>query len=116
MYTANQLMTHATTSVDDIRPLVNQALNGDQHAMLRIVERYKQRVFGLCYRMLGQREDAEDVSQEAFVRVLKNLPSWDQTRAFEPWLMTIAAAPLAARSSSACRIAAAALASTPHVG
>ena len=76
---------------EDIRLLVNRALSGDQSAMLKIVERYKQRVFGLCYRMLGQREDAEDVSQEAFFRVLKNLPRWDQQRAFEPWLMTIAA-------------------------
>ena len=59
--------------------------------MVQIVDRYKQRVFGLCYRMLGQREDAEDVSQEAFLRVLRNLSRWDQRRAFEPWLLTIAA-------------------------
>lgn len=77
--------------IEDVQLLVNRALSGDQHAMLQIVEQYKQRVFGLCYRMLRQREDAEDVSQEAFIRVLKNLPRWDQNRAFEPWLMTIAA-------------------------
>ena len=84
-------MPNAHAVIDDIRQLVNRALSGDQNAMLLIVERYKQRVFGLCYRMLGQREDAEDVSQEAFLRVLNNLPRWDQDRAFEPWLMTIAA-------------------------
>ena len=80
-----------TLALEDIRQLVNRALHGDQQAMLQIVNRYKQRVFGLCYRMLGQREEAEDMSQEAFLRVLNNLPSWDQSRAFEPWLMTIAA-------------------------
>ena len=78
-------------ALEDVRLLVNRALGGDQLAMRQIVDRYKQRVYGLCYRMLGQREDAEDVSQEAFVRVLNNLPRWDQDRAFEPWLMTIAA-------------------------
>lgn len=78
-------------AINDIRQLVNSALAGDQQAMLQIVERYKQRVFGLCFRMLGQREEAEDMSQEAFIRVLNNLPTWDQNRAFEPWLMTIAA-------------------------
>ena len=77
--------------VEDIRSLVNRALSGDQSAMWRIVEKYRQRVFSLCYRMLGQRQDAEDVSQEAFVRLFRNLPSWDQSRAFEPWLLTIAA-------------------------
>lgn len=81
----------SSIAIDNIRQLVNRALSGDQQAMLMIVERYKQRVFGLCYRMLGQREEAEDMSQEAFIRVLNNLPSWDQDRAFEPWLMTIAA-------------------------
>lgn len=40
--------------------------------------------------MLGQREDAEDATQETFLRVARNLHRWDQTRAFEPWLLTIA--------------------------
>lgn len=83
--------TSAAVVLDDVRVLVNRALRGDQQAMVQIVDRYKQRVFGLCYRMLGQREDAEDVSQEAFIRVLKNLSRWDQERDFEPWLLTIAA-------------------------
>ena len=40
--------------------------------------------------MLGQREDAEDATQETFLRVVRNLHRWDPTRAFEPWLLTIA--------------------------
>lgn len=71
--------------------LVNHCLNGDQSAMLELVDRYKQRVFALCFRMLGQRQDAEDAAQETFVRLLKNLSRWDQDRDFEPWLFTIAA-------------------------
>lgn len=58
--------------------------------MLALVERFHGQVFGLCYRMLGQRQDAEDASQETFVRVLKNLHRWDPTRDFEPWLLAIA--------------------------
>ena len=71
--------------------LVNHCLKGDQTAMLELVDRYKQRVFALCFRMLGQRQDAEDAAQETFVRLLKNLSKWDQDRNFEPWLFTIAA-------------------------
>ena len=81
----------STVVAEETRQLVNRALHGDQRAMLQIVEKYKQRVFGLCYRMLGQREEAEDMSQESFLRVLNNLPKWDQSRDFEPWLMTITA-------------------------
>ncbi len=74
-----------------IDQLVNHCLTGDQSAMLELVDRYKQRVFALCFRMLGQRQDAEDAAQETFVRLLKNLARWDQARDFEPWLFTIAA-------------------------
>src|SRR5207244_1322142 len=55
-----------------------------------LVERFRGQVFGLCYRMLGQRQDAEDAAQETFVRVLKNLHRWDPGRDFLPWLLAIA--------------------------
>jgi len=79
-----------TDSADDLRPLIRRCLTGDQGAMLALVERFRGQVFGLCYRMLGQRQDAEDVAQETFVRVLKNLHRWDAERDFEPWLFAIA--------------------------
>src|SRR5437762_3165298 len=74
----------------DLVQLVSQCLAGDQRSMLALVERFQGQVFGLCYRMLGQRQDAEDAAQETFVRVLKNLHRWDQARDFAPWLLTIA--------------------------
>ena len=58
--------------------------------MSELVDHYRGMVFGLCLRMLRQREDAEDATQETFVRVLKNLHRWDATRKFEPWLLAIA--------------------------
>ena len=75
---------------NDLPALVGQCLTGDQAAMLALVDRFRGQVFGLCYRMLGQRQDAEDAAQETFVRVLKNLHRWDQARDFEPWLFAIA--------------------------
>ena len=77
-------------SHDDLHTLVRHCLAGDQTAMLALVERFSGPVFGLCYRMLGQRQDAEDAAQETFVRVLKNLHRWDSTRDFLPWLLAIA--------------------------
>jgi RNA polymerase sigma-70 factor, ECF subfamily len=77
-------------SPDDLRVLVRQCLAGEQAAMLALVERFRGQVFGLCYRMLGQRQDAEDAAQETFVRVLKNLHRWDPERDFQPWLLAIA--------------------------
>jgi RNA polymerase sigma-70 factor (ECF subfamily) len=75
---------------NDLIQLVGHCLAGDQRSMLALVERFQGQVFGLCYRMLGQRQDAEDAAQETFVRVLKNLHRWDPERDFQPWLFTIA--------------------------
>ena len=63
---------------------------GDQFALREFVNRFRGQVYGLCYRMLGQKEDAEDATQETMLRVVRNLHRWDQDRAFEPWLLTIA--------------------------
>lgn len=75
---------------EDLAFLVNRCLDGNQASFGELVARFRGQVYGLCYRMLGQREDAEDATQETFVRVVRNLHRWDQQRAFEPWLLTIA--------------------------
>ena len=74
----------------DVQELIVRSLEGDQPAMLALVERFQAQVFGLCYRMLGQRQDAEDMAQETFVRALKSLEQYDRERDFEPWLLAIA--------------------------
>ena len=54
-------------------------------------------------RMLRQREDAEDCTQETLIRVMKNLHRWDPTGKFEPWLYTIAGNRCRTRISKRCR-------------
>ena len=75
---------------DNLRQLIRHCLAGDQKAMIDLVDRFRGQVFGLCYRMLGHREDAEDAARDTIVRALKNLRSWDAERDFEPWLLAIA--------------------------
>lgn len=58
--------------------------------MSALVELFRGAVFGLCYRMLNHRQDAEDVTQESFVRALRSLARFDLTREFKPWLLAIA--------------------------
>jgi RNA polymerase sigma-70 factor (ECF subfamily) len=76
---------------DDVATLVAAGLNGDDGAIRLLVERFRSRVFGLCYRMLGRREDAEDATQESLLRAVRGLRRWDPRREFAPWLLTIAA-------------------------
>jgi RNA polymerase sigma-70 factor (ECF subfamily) len=74
----------------EVTDLVRRCLAGDAQAAGALVARFERSVFALCYRMLGQREDAEDVTQESFVRALRSLKSWDSERDFAPWLLAIA--------------------------
>ena len=75
---------------EELSIIVDRYLNGHESAFGDLIQRFRGRVYGLCFRMLRQREDAEDATQETFLRVAKNLHRWDPTRSFEPWLLTIA--------------------------
>ena len=58
--------------------------------MRALVDRFRDPVFGVCLRMLGQWQDAEDAAQETLVRALRYLSRWDRERDFEPWIFAIA--------------------------
>ncbi len=75
---------------NELNALVDQALAGEQDAMRSLVDRFKRRVFGLCLHLLRHQQDAEDTTQETFVRALRSLGSWDRTRELSPWLLAIA--------------------------
>ncbi|MCA9115502.1 MAG: sigma-70 family RNA polymerase sigma factor [Planctomycetaceae bacterium] len=71
--------------------LVERCLSGEESALAEFVQQYQALVFGLCFRMLQHRQDAEDVAQEIFLRAFRALNRWDPTRPIRPWLMKIAA-------------------------
>jgi RNA polymerase sigma-70 factor (ECF subfamily) len=76
-------------SADDAS-LVKRCLRGDNEAIRQLVGRFQSDVFGLCVRLLHNRHDAEDVSQEVFLRVFRSLSGWDPSRLLKPWIMGIA--------------------------
>ncbi|MBN1439163.1 MAG: sigma-70 family RNA polymerase sigma factor [Anaerolineales bacterium] len=67
------------------------ARKGDTDAFGRVVEAFQKPVFNLCYRMLGNPEDAEDAAQESFWRAFKGLSKYDFKRPFGTWMLSIAA-------------------------
>jgi RNA polymerase sigma factor (sigma-70 family) len=74
----------------DDAALVRRCLKGHADAMRELIERFQPEVFGLCMRLLTQRQDAEDVAQETFLRVFRSLGKWDSTRPLRPWVLGIA--------------------------
>ncbi|GAB0171369.1 RNA polymerase sigma factor SigW [Lysinibacillus sp. CTST325] len=69
---------------------IKQVLKGDQNAFADIVSLYQHKLYQVCYRMLGNKQESEDIAQEAFVRAYMNLHTFDQKRKFATWLYRIA--------------------------
>lgn len=69
---------------------VNASITGDQDSFAEIVYTFQDAVYNLCYRILGERTEAEDAAQEAFLRAYMNLARYDHGRSFKTWLLTIA--------------------------
>jgi RNA polymerase sigma factor (sigma-70 family) len=70
--------------------LVQHTLAGDQDAFATLVERYKDAVQNLAYRMLSNITEAEDVTQEVFVRAYTQLATYKPAHKFSTWLLSIA--------------------------
>lgn len=73
-----------------IKRRIAQVVKGDQEAYTDIVDFYKDKVYQICYRMLGNKHEAEDVAQEAFLRAYLNIHTFKQELKFSSWLYRIA--------------------------
>ncbi len=70
--------------------LVRESLAGDLQAFQALVERHQQAVFRILYRLLKNKQEAEDMAQETFLRCYRHLNKYDQARPFAPWLYRVA--------------------------
>ncbi|WP_420481832.1 RNA polymerase sigma factor SigW [Cohnella zeiphila] len=70
--------------------LARLARKGDQRAFAEIVDLYKDKLYHLAYRMMNNRQEAEDVVQESFLRVYKHLDRYDENQKFSTWIYRIA--------------------------
>lgn len=71
--------------------IIAAARNGDKAAFARVVAEFQTPVFNLAYRMLGNRNDAEDAAQETFLRAYSQLKTYDPRQSFGTWLLSVAA-------------------------
>ena len=72
------------------RDLVLLTRRGEVEAFGEVVVRYQQTVFNVCYRMLGERMEAEVLAQETFIRAYRRLETFDVERPFGPWIRRVA--------------------------
>lgn len=70
--------------------LIQRAKLGEVNAFAELVHAYKDKIYAFLYRMTGDREDANDLAQEVFIRVYSNLHHFDNNMRFSPWIYRIA--------------------------
>ncbi len=88
--TAVALSTVHTAEAETLHRLVAACMRGDSAAWQQLVVAQHRRVYGMCYRFTGSPTDAEDLTQDVFLKVYRNLHGFDQTKgAFTLWLTTL---------------------------
>ena len=89
-YPQTEPLTQGPIVSEEEATLVRRCLRGEGDAIRQLVGRFQAEVYGLCARLLNHRHDAEDVTQEVFLRVFRSLRGWDSARPLRPWVMGIA--------------------------
>ena len=78
-----------TASPDDIEALIQRCLRGDQAAWERIVRLHWRRVFNVAYKFVGKHDEAEDLTQDIFIKIFKSLGTFDRRANFQTWLVSV---------------------------
>jgi RNA polymerase sigma-70 factor (ECF subfamily) len=74
---------------DDTEALIQRCLQGDQVAWEKIVRQYWRRVFNVAYKFVGKHDEAEDLTQDIFLKVFKSLATFDRRANFQTWLVSV---------------------------
>ncbi len=74
----------------DDKQLISDYLTGNENALHDLIRKYLKALYNFAYRLAGNTEDAEDITQEIFIKVWKNIKRYDQNYSVKTWLFAIA--------------------------
>src|SRR2546430_17219047 len=74
---------------DAIETLIQRCLSGDQRAWDKIVRTYWRKVFNVAYKFVGKHDEAEDLTQDIFLKIFKSLDTFDRRANFQTWLISV---------------------------
>ena len=77
----------SSTQVTD--EIIERCLNGDQAAWESIVRMYRRKVFNVAYKFVGRHDQAEDLTQDVFLKLYKSLDTFDRRANFQTWLISV---------------------------
>src|SRR5438552_12557798 len=76
-------------SPDTTETLIQRCVQGDQSAWDLIVTQYWRKVFNVAYKFVGKHDEAEDLTQDIFLKVFKSLDTFDRRANFQTWLISV---------------------------
>ena len=79
----------ATPEPTEIDPLIERCLKGDQSAWEAVVSLYWRKVFNIAYKFVGRHDEAEDLTQDVFLKLFKSLKTFDRRANFSTWLISV---------------------------
>ena len=78
-----------SSEIDD-KEIIKKYLEGDEKSLEILIKKYLNLIYGFVYKNVGNIAGAEDITQEVFIKVWKNLKKFDQKKEFKPWIFQIA--------------------------
>jgi RNA polymerase sigma-70 factor (ECF subfamily) len=78
-----------SASPDALEALIQRCLRGDQGAWEAIVKQHRRKVFNVAYKFVGKHDEAEDLTQEIFLKIFKALDTFDRRANFQTWLISV---------------------------
>jgi RNA polymerase sigma-70 factor, ECF subfamily len=82
-------MSDPSVSTDAIDALIQRCLGGDQTAWEDIVRQHRRKVFNIAYKFTGRHDEAEDLTQDIFLKIFKSLHTFDRRANFQTWLVSV---------------------------
>jgi RNA polymerase sigma-70 factor (ECF subfamily) len=77
------------TAPDSLETLIRRCLRGDQNAWELIVRQHWRKVFNVAYKFVGKHDEAEDLTQDIFLKIFKSLDTFDRRANFQTWLISV---------------------------
>jgi RNA polymerase sigma-70 factor (ECF subfamily) len=82
-------MPETPLAADGIDALIQRCLSGDQEAWVQIVRQHWRKVFNIAYKFTGKHDEAEDLTQDVFLKIFKSLDTFDRRANFQTWLVSV---------------------------
>ncbi|MCX6721516.1 MAG: RNA polymerase sigma factor [Candidatus Staskawiczbacteria bacterium] len=83
------MMISGMITIED-KKLIQQYLKGDEKSLEMLIGKYIKPIYSFVYKNVGNQAAAEDITQEVFIKIWKNIKKFDQRKSFKPWLFQIA--------------------------